>query len=323
MTLVGVGHALADAFAFVDQDVPKILGLHPGTFSQVPDYRMKAMLAIMRQKNLMAGGSAANVVKLAARLGLDAYFIGQCGHDEAAQVFESELLGAGVKTSLTRNDSPTGMCVTLLSSEGRTSATLRSASGGLMPGMVSDALLTASDVVVAEGYLLDEPEFLRDLLDRCRRVGKPVAFDVGQGMVDGRSDVLLAHIERGAIGYLFLREADAATLTSREAEAALDLLAKSACTVVQRQTETLARRGAETCAVPRPETEAVDRTGSDDGFEAGFLWALSQSWSLEAACCAGNLVAACIERQPGTRVEETLWRELLSALAALKHDAPR
>ena len=71
MTLVGVGHALADAFAFVDEDVPKTLGLHPGSFSQVPDYRMRAILATLTQRSLMAGGSAANTIKLAARLGLE------------------------------------------------------------------------------------------------------------------------------------------------------------------------------------------------------------------------------------------------------------
>lgn len=318
MTLVGVGHALADAFAFVDEDVPKVMGLHPGSFNQVPDYRMKAILAIMRQKNLMAGGSAANTVKLAARLGLNSYFVGQCGHDEAAQVFESELLTAGVKTSLTRSDSPTGMCVTFLSSEGRTSATLRSASGGLTPGLLSDALLSAADVVVAEGYLLDESEFLSDLLARCRRAGKPVAYDAGQGMVDKHGEALLAHLESGVLGYLFVREADAASLTGLEAPAALDLLSQSACTIIQRETETWAKRGGTTCSVPRPETDIVDKTGSDDGFEAGFLWALSQDWSLESACRAGNLVSACVERLPGTRIEDAPWKALVSSLEELR-----
>src|SRR5262249_39378727 len=146
----------------------------------------------------------------------------------------SELLSAGVKTSLTRSDSPTGLCVTFLSSEGRTSATLRSASGGLTPGLLSDALLSAADIVVAEGYLLVEPEFLKDLLDRCRRAGKPVAYDAGHDMVDRHTEALLAHIESGSLGYLFLREADAAALTGLEAHAALDLLGPSACTVIQR-----------------------------------------------------------------------------------------
>ena len=318
MTLVGVGHALADAFAFVEEDVPKVMGLHPGSFNQVPDYRMRAILATMRQKNLMAGGSAANIVKLAARLGLSAYFVGQCGHDEAGLVFESELLEAGVRTSLTRSDSPTGLCVTFLSSEGRTSATLRSASGGLPTGLLSEALLDAADVVVAEGYLLDEPEFLADLMRQCRRARRPVAFDAGQGMVDRHGDALLAYLASGAIGYLFLHESDAATLTGLEARAALEPLAQAGCVVIQREEGVLIRRNGQTVAVPRFDTDVVDLTGADDGFDAGFLWGLSQGWTLETAGRAGGLVAACVSRQPGTRVDDGPWAALTTGLAELR-----
>jgi sugar/nucleoside kinase (ribokinase family) len=317
VTLVGVGHALADAFAFVDEDVPKVMGLHPGSFNQVPDYRMRAILATMRQKSLMAGGSAANTVKLAARLGLDTHFVGQCGHDEAGLTFESEMLEAGVKTSLTRSDSPTGLCVTFLSSEGRTSATFRSASGGLAPGLVSDTLLDAADIVVAEGYLLDEPEFLSDLLERCRRRSKAVALDVGQGMVDRHGDSLMAHLESGAIGHLFLHEADAATLTGLGADGAAPLLGRHARVVIHRETETLVFRNGEATTIPRPEAETVDATGADDGFVAGFLWGLSRSASTARACRAGLLVAACVARQPGTRVEDALWARLKAELDGL------
>lgn len=317
MTLVGVGHALADAFAFVDEDVPKVMGLHPGSFNQVPDYRMRAILATLSQKTLMAGGSAANTVKLAARLGLDAHFVGQCGHDDAGLLFESELLEAGVKASLTRSDAPTGLCVTFLSSEGRTSATFRSASGGLAKGLVSDTLLDAADVVVVEGYLLDEPEFLTEVLDRCRRRSKAVALDVGQGMVERHAEALMAHLRQGAITYLFLHEADAATLTGLDADAAAPVLGKHARVIIHRQTETLVYLSGETTTVPRPETETVDLTGADDGFEAGFLWGLSQGWSPARACRAGLLVAACVAQQPGTRIDDGPWAHLKNELDSL------
>lgn len=317
MTLVGVGHALADAFAFVDEDVPKVMGLHPGSFNQVPDYRMRAILATMRQKSLMAGGSAANTVKLAARLGLDVHFVGQCGHDDAGLIFESEMLEAGVKTNLVRSDSPTGLCVTFLSSEGRTSATFRSASGGLAPALVSDTLLDAADIVVAEGYLLDEPEFLSALLDRCRRRSKIVAFDAGQGMVERHGDALLAHLESGAIGYLFLHEADAATLTGLDADAAAPALGKHSKVVIHRETETLACLNGETAVIPKTGTETVDPTGTDDGFEAGFLWGVSRGLSPARACRAGSLVAACVAKQPGTRIEDASWKDLEAQLSSL------
>ncbi len=322
MTLVGVGHALADAFAFVDEDVPKTMGLHPGTFNRVPDYRMRAILATLRQKNLMAGGSAANTVKLAARLGVDAHFVGQCGHDEAGQIFEGELLGSGVKVNLTKSDSPTGLCVTFLSQQDRTVATVRSASGDLPLGLVGDTLLGAADVVVVEGYLLDEPDFLDDLLARCVAARKAVIFDTGESaLVEAHRDALAGHLKSGRIRYFFLRESDAATLTGLKAEDAMaELLRFAELVVLKRGNQGyLVGSAAKTVAIPTAESVPVDASGSGDGFQAGFLWALDRGWRPVEACRAGSLVAACIAQQPGTRIDPIRWARLLTELHSLEN----
>jgi sugar/nucleoside kinase (ribokinase family) len=321
LTLVGVGHALADAFAFVEEDVPKTLGLHPGSFNRVPDYRMRAILATLNDTVLMAGGSAANTLKLAARLGINAHFVGQCGHDEAAQVFESELLGAGVKVNLTRIDSPTGLCITFLSPPSqRTVATFRSASGDLAVGLLGDTLLAAADVVVLEGYLLDEPAFLDELLARCLASRKAVAFDIAEGSLVARHrEDLLRHLNAGAIRYFFLPEADAATLTGLGAEDALAVLSGSRTTVVLKQGELgyLVRQNGKAVLVPGVNAPVRDATGTDDGFQAGFLWAVGQGWSPVDACRAGALIAACVGEEPGTRVDNERWNRLMHDLQTL------
>jgi len=321
MTLVGVGHALADAFALVGEDVPKTLGLHPGSFNQVPDYRMRAIVAIMKEKAMMAGGSAANTVKLAARLGVDAHFVGQCGHDDAAQIFESEMLGAGVKVNLTRNDSPTGLCVTFLApSQSRTVATFRSASGNLPPGLVGDTLLRSADVVILEGYLLDEPDFLSELLDRCRQARVPVAFDTADGsLVEHHRDELVGYLATGAIRYLFLQETEAATITGENAEGALKVLEPQVDTVVLKRGDRgwLVRDGDKLVAIPLAGTVSVDASGAGDGFQAGFFWAQARGWSTVDACRAGSLVAGAVVEQPGTRIDNVRFEQLVHQLTVL------
>ena len=320
MTLVGVGHALADAFAFVEDDVPKTLGLHPGSFNQVPDYRMRAILGTLRHPSLMAGGSAANTVKLAARLGLDTHFVGQCGHDEAGQIFESELLGAGVKVNLTRSDSPTGLCITFLTPAPlRTVATFRSASGNLAEGLLGDTLLEAADVVVVEGYLLDEPRFLDELLARCLAHHKPVALDLGEGSIERHRDALVRHLATGVIRYLFLRAPEAATLTGQDAEGALTALSTPGTTVVIRAGDEgyCVKSGGRVSKIPFDGYRAVDASGTDDAFQAGFLWAVGRGWSAVEACRAGSLVAVCIAEEPGTRVDPVRWSRLQQDLNAL------
>jgi len=321
VTLVGVGHALADAFALVGEDVPKTLGLHPGSFNQVPDYRMRAIVATMRDKALMAGGSAANSVKLAARLGVDSYFMGQCGHDAAGQVFESEMLQAGVKVALARSDAPTGLCVTFLSpSQDRTVATFRSASGDLPIGLVGDTLLRTADVLVVEGYLLDEPDFLGELVARCAKTGKAMGLDTADGsLVERHGDELQAHLASGAIRFLFLQEAEAATLTGLDAEGALEVLGRQVLTVVLKRGDRgwLVREGGKLVAIPLAGSVTVDASGANDGFQAGFYWALDQGWSTVDACRAGAIVAGAVVEQPGTRIDEVRWQQLVHQLTVL------
>ena len=321
MTLVGVGHALADAFAFVDEDVPKTLGLHPGSFNQVPDYRMRAIVAGLGQKNWMAGGSAANTVKLAAGLGLDAHFVGQAGHDEAAQVFESELLQAGVKVSLARHDAPTGLCVTFLSpTPVRTVATFRSASGNLAVGLLGDTLLAAADVVVLEGYVLDEPEFLDELLARCREKRKAVSLDIADGsLLERHRETLAKHLASGAFRYLFLPESEAATLTGLAAEEALASLTRPDLTVVLKRADRgwLVLTGSRGVEVS-PGVSDVDVSGADDGFQAGFFWAMAQGRNPVDACRIGRLVADCVAEQPGTRIDAPRWARLVAQLGSFQ-----
>lgn len=321
MTLVGVGHALADAFALVGEDVPKTLGLHPGSFNQVPDYRMRAIVAILQEKRLMAGGSAANTVKLAARLGVDAHFVGQCGHDEAGQIFESEMLEAGVKVALTRSDSPTGLCVTFLSpSQNRTVATFRSASGNLPNSIVGETLLRSADVLVLEGYLLDETEFLTELLARCQTLGTAVALDSADGsLVERHKDRLLEHLRAKAFRYLFLQESEAATLTGQDAEGALEELGQWVDTVVLKRGDRgwIVRQDGRLTAIPLAGSVTVDPSGSADAFQAGFFWALDRGWSVVDACRAGSLVAGAVVEQPGTRIDEVRWDQLVRQLNVL------
>jgi len=320
LTLVGVGHALADAFAFVEDDVPKTLGLHPGSFNQVPDYRMRAIMSTLGSPPLAAGGSAANTVKLAARLGLNAHFVGQCGHDEAGQIFESEMLQAGVKVSLTRSDSPTGLCVTFLTPAPlRTVATFRSASGNLAEGLLGDTLLAAADVVVVEGYLFDEPAFVGELLARCEARHKDVALDLGEGSTERHKDEILRQLATGVVRYLFLRASDAATLTGLDAAGALTALSTPGTTVVIKtgEEEYLVRSEGKVSKLGLAGDPAVDTSGTGDGFQAGFLWAVSRGWTAEEACRAGGLVAGCVGEEAGTRVGPARWAQLHQDLLAL------
>ncbi|MEI8095035.1 MAG: adenosine kinase [Spirochaetales bacterium] len=318
MTLLGVGHALVDAYAFTADEVPLRLGLHTGSFNTVPDYRMRAILLTLGQKHLTAGGSSANVAKLASGLGLSTFFVSQCGNDDEGSLFESELQAAGVTTLLRRTDSPTGICVTFLSPRGnRTIATYRSASEGLPAALVSDALLEAADIVSLEGYLLEETGVMESLLERCRAKQKAVAFDTSDPVLTTRHRKRLERFLRaGDIQYLFAQEEEARCLSGSTSDEALVSFSPLVRSFVVKRGELGCRLydGGNFIDVPASTEEPFDTTGAGDALQAGFFWGLDRGLTLRSACECGCLVAETVLRQPGTKVDQATMATLLKDL---------
>jgi sugar/nucleoside kinase (ribokinase family) len=324
VTLLGIGHALVDALAFASDDVPIRLGLHTGSFNTVPDYRMRAILLTLGHRTLMAGGSSANVVKLASKLGMTAFFSSQCGIDDEGSLFESELQRAGVRTNLKRTDTPTGICVTFLTpAANRTIATFRSASAGLDTSLVSEAQLAEADTLVLEGYLLDEPLLLESLLERCRAAGKAVAFDTSDvALVERHRERLAGLIRAGLIAHLFAHEEEACSLVQGSADEALQTFSACCRTFVVKQGALGCRflSAGKLVNVAATENSPVDTTGAGDAFQAGFLWGIDRRLGTQQACVCGNLVASVVLRHPGTRVDD---ETMLALSARLTEQFPR
>lgn len=320
MTILGVGHALVDAFAFVGDEVPKALGLHPETFNQVPDYRMRAIVATLKSRNLMAGGSAANTIKLAAQFGLPAFFSSCIGTDPEGQLFERELLNAGVHTSLRKIDGATGTCVTFLTpSQKSTIATFRSASAQLPPDLVSPSALEECDLVLVEGYLYDDIDFMEPFMARCQALGRPVCLSLGSHALQHKEKID-KHVREGKIAHLFAEEEEATALADSDEEGALREFSPWLKSFIINRGDlgTLFLQDDRLVTVPRLGPPSLDPTGSRDGLIAGYIWGLSQGYTALQSCECGTLVASALSQMVGTRLEQTQIDGLLDGMRSLK-----
>ena len=250
------------------------------------------------------GGSAANVAAAAATLGagmVAVRFLGCVGPDAAGDALVAELVGRGVDVRVQRRGT-TGAVVILVDSSGeRTMIPNRMASGLLE--RVDDDWLDEVDLfhVPAYGFCAEPVGTTAiDALRRVRAAGGVTSIDASSvGMLEswGRDRIiaLLAdlapdHLLANADEAEFLRLLDQPGWAARTT---LVVKRGAAATLV-------IVPGDEPVEVPvSPVPDVLDSTGAGDAFAAGYLTAVLQGNTPEAAAAAGNVAGGLALSRPG------------------------
>lgn len=305
MDILGIGNALIDIYCFVNEDFPASLGFHKGTVNHVRQDRIRKVLESIQDPVIMAGGGAANTMKLAARLGLETGFIGKVGDGYAGTLFESSLGEAGVRTLLARCEEGTGVCCTLLGSDGRRTLVVSpGAALGLTMEDVPLERLRAAGMLYLELFPLASGTVPIEAARYAKAHGIPVTADLSSaGIVRSNRDAVRRMV-RNDVEILFVTEEEAAALFGRVPEE--EELAELCDTVVlKRGTDGVsAFSGGISCRLPAPDAEAVDTTGAGDAFAAAFLASRIHGLPLETCCSMGTLIAREIIGVPGTELDE-------------------
>ena len=105
--ITGMGAALVDLFADVDEPALDALGSPKGSMTLVDAARASALRDTVKVHTYHPGGSAANTVAGLAGLGMLSGFIGKIGDDELGRVFRDSLTDLGVTFPVTPCDPQT------------------------------------------------------------------------------------------------------------------------------------------------------------------------------------------------------------------------
>src|SRR5690606_15542922 len=97
--VLGLGNAIVDVLARVDDDFLVREKLAKGTMHLIDEARAKALYAALDDPLLISGGSAANTCAGAASLGARAAFIGKVKDDDLGQGFIRDIRETGVHFS--------------------------------------------------------------------------------------------------------------------------------------------------------------------------------------------------------------------------------
>ena len=315
--IVGIGNAIVDVIARIEDDFLVGHGMHKGTMALIDEGRAGAIYAAMGPAVEISGGSAANTVVGAASLGARAGFVGKVKEDALGRVFAHDIRAAGVAfaTPPAAGGPSTGRCYVLVTPDGeRTMNTYLGAAQDLHPGDIDADAIAGAGITYLEGYLWDPPHAKQAFLKAAKiahAADRSVALSLSDVFcVDRHRDEFLDLIRTGAVDLVFANEHELRTLYATadldtalaglRQDARLAVVTRSAqgCLVVTRE---------ETLAVPAtPVERVVDATGAGDLFAAGFLVGVAREADYRTAARLGALAAAEVISHLGARPQTPL-----------------
>jgi sugar/nucleoside kinase (ribokinase family) len=306
MEIVGIGNALMDVIAFVDEAYAPKLGFHNNAVAHLDSALLGAILADLPDAIVSAGGSAANAVRAAAYLGATAAFAGMVGEDKLGSTYADELQASGVEPLLSFSDAKTGVYCALIRPEGgRTLLVAPGAALDLSLEPLRDSIFRTGAILFVECFLLRDRVFFMECLRRARSVGMEIAIDLSsQELMAGNRDFLL-DILPDFCDILFANEDEFVALTRLPLREGLEFLSDGDLEIVVKRAEMGAVWACEGRIVSSPvrEMRPVDETGAGDAFAAGFLYGRSLGLAPERCLRLGNRVAEEILGVPGFGVD--------------------
>jgi sugar/nucleoside kinase (ribokinase family) len=302
------------------------LELTRGTMHPVDHERWQQVYERVRLHKVTfdSGGSCANTIATAGRLGASTRYCGQVGDDQMGRMYASLITQACGGHALTfSDDQPTGKCLSIISKADaeRTMLTDLGASVGLSG--VGDFAAVLADTRIAHftGYtLLGGPvkETALAAMDQAKASGAMVSIDAADPFVVDATRDELWRVLREVASIAFLNEVEARALAQLDdpEEAARHIAAEAGLvhTVVK-----LGRKGSlvlhdgQLARVPIREVKAIDTTGAGDAYAGGFLYGLSQGWEPERCGQLATRVAALTVSQIGAVVKDP--QKLATAIA--------
>ena len=311
LDVVGVGNAIVDVIAAVDESFIAANGLLKGAMTLVGADRSAELYAAMPPAVEASGGSAANTVAGVASFRGRAAYIGKVREDQLGEVFVHDIRAAGVAFDVppAPTGPPTARCLVQVTPDAeRTMNTFLGISALLCPDDVDADLVASAAITYCEGYLWDvqvAKDAIRLAMTAAREAGRTVALALSDSYCVDRHRAEWLDLIDDRVDVVFANEAEVCSLHSTDDfDAARDRTAEMARMVAI----TRGARGSvvvEGSTVETVEADlvspVVDATGAGDLYAAGFLRGLSQGRTLRHCAELGSMAAAEVVSHVGSR----------------------
>ncbi|MBR4391144.1 MAG: adenosine kinase [Bacteroidales bacterium] len=322
--ILGIGNALVDMLTQIpDDNILEQLNLPKGTMQHVDAATSKVVGDQLKVYGsaMAAGGSTANTMSGAARLGVQTGYIGKVGDDELGRFFEQEMVKTGVRPMMPKTVTPTGCAQAVISKDGeRTFATYLGAALELSPDDLKPELFDGWDILFVEGYLV----FNRPVVDRALAIAKEkgmtVALDMASYNVVEVNRDYMKDILRDYVDIVFANKDEAAAFAGfeRPEDNLKELASLCDIAIVKVGAKgSLVQHGNETVTIGPIPAKVIDTTGAGDMWAAGFMAGFVKGEKLEKCAKMGATLAANIIEVLGAKMEDSRWQNIYQTLQQL------
>ena len=319
MEIVGIGNALLDVISFVESDYPPSLGIHNLTTTHVGYDRMEDLLLAVPNPVFVAGGGAANTVRVAALLGLRSRFVGAVGRDRFADLFRQDMEEANVEFLAVEKAHPTGIYLALVGEDGSRSVVVSPAAAGeLTISEIPEETFLPGAILYVDGFIADRRELFIHILERGRRAGMRVAVDAASFSLANRNAAFFLEAFEEYCEWVFFNEDELHAVAGLPLDEALSLFVASRFELIVKRAERGAiwTYGDRRIDSPVRSFTPMDETGAGDAFSAGFLAAVLDGQPPEVCLRLGNRIAEEIIQVPGCRLDPQRIRQARKSILA-------
>ena len=322
--LLGIGNSVADVLYEVDEEFIKKNNLKKGVMTLIDENKAEEFYSSLNKGVEVAGGSVANTTVGFASLSGKPAFIGKIKDDNLGKSFSKSLINAGVfyRTVPLKNGPGTARCFIFVTPDAqRTMNTYIGACSLLSPKDIEDKLIKNSKITFLEGYVWEEDlakESLVKAAEIARNAGNKVALTLSDPFCVKKHRLEFKELIKKNIDILFANEFEAKELCQTKD---LEESAKEISSMVEIVAITRSENGAkiynsnETVEIKAKVFNVVkDTTGAGDLFAAGFLYGLTNKFSILksgkiASITAGEIISHFGAR-PETNLADLIQKEL-------------
>ena len=314
--VVGVGNAIVDVIAQVDDSFITDHELNRGSMTLIDEPRAELLTGLMPPGLKESGGSAANTMVGVASFGQTAAYIGKVRDDALGEVFIHDIREAGVGFDVTPATAgpATARCLIQVTPDGqRTMNTFLGASSVLTTNDIDEQLVAQAKVLYCEGYLWDLEEAkqaIRHAMGIAKENGVMTSLTLSDPFAVDRHREEWLDLIADRVDLLFGNRDEVHSLLGTEDRSEIITrlrdMAETTC-VTMGSSGSMIITPTDVLEIPVVEVdERVDTTGAGDLYAAGVLAGLAQGQNLDVAGRMGSCAAAEVITHIGARPLQAL-----------------